>query len=280
MPRLRMDRAASVYLFHRLAESFPRSLEPRVPILMYHSIQEGTSNGHAYYETNTSPRTFALHMNYLRKNGYKTVSIDQAVGILGEHGTGRRQVAITFDDGFRDFYNDAFPVLQENGLSATVFLVAGFTGEKHAKFNERELLTWRETRELSAQGIRFGSHTMSHPQLKELSVAQVDEEVGKSKKAIEDNLGCPVTSFSYPYNFPENHKRFVGMLRETLERHGYENGVSTVIGTARSGDDRFFLPRLPVSSWDDLPLFRAKLEGGYDWLHGPQKLYKTLFKWR
>jgi len=278
MSKLRLDRAASVYLFYPLSRKLPGPTGPRIPILMYHGIGEGASNGHAYYETNTSPRIFAQHMRYLRENGYRSVSLDEGVRVLELGEALNKLVVVTFDDGFRDFYTSAFPVLRENAFTATVFLVAGLTGEDHASFNERELLTWREARELSAQGIQFGSHSLSHPPLKELSEAQLDEEVGRSKNAIEDHLGNQVTSFSYPYAFPESDKYFVGIFRETLKRFGYKNGVSTVIGTARSQHDRFFLPRLPVNSWDDLPLFRAKLEGGYDWLHGPQKFYKTLFK--
>ncbi|MDQ2844695.1 MAG: polysaccharide deacetylase family protein, partial [Acidobacteriota bacterium] len=65
-------------------------------------------------------------------------------------------------------------------------------------------------------------------------------------------------------------------LRASLERAGYEHGVSTILGTADASGDRFFLRRLPVNSCDDTRLFRAKLEGGYDWLHGLQYAAKQM----
>jgi peptidoglycan/xylan/chitin deacetylase (PgdA/CDA1 family) len=131
-------------------------------------------------------------------------------------------------------------------------------------------------RELYSNAIQFGSHTLNHPKLKLLKAAEIDEEVGRSKCTIEDKIGGAVTSFSYPYALPETDKVFICNLKDTLERYAYKNGVSTVIGTAGSNDDRFFLPRLPVNSWDDLQLFQAKLEGGYDWLHPVQRGKKLM----
>jgi len=67
---------------------------------------------------------------------------------------------------------------------------------------------------------------------------------------------------------------FASFLEETLVSHGYQNGVSTIIGRASSHSDRFFLPRLPVNMFDDMQLFQAKLEGCYDWLHSVQWISK------
>jgi peptidoglycan/xylan/chitin deacetylase (PgdA/CDA1 family) len=137
-------------------------------------------------------------------------------------------------------------------------------------------MTWTEVRELYSNAIQFGSHTLNHPKLKLLKAAEIDEEVGRSKCTIEDKIGGAVTSFSYPYALPETDKVFICNLKDTLERYAYKNGVSTVIGTAGSNDDRFFLPRLPVNSWDDPQFFRAKLDGGYDWLHPVQRGKKLM----
>jgi hypothetical protein len=101
--------------------------------------------------------------------------------------------------------------------------------------------------------------------------------LGYSKEIIEQKLGAAVTSFSYPFAFPEEDRDFTRFLSDALENHGFENGVSTIIGRARPGSNRFQLPRLPANSWDDPPLLRAKLEGGYDWLHWPQRFYKFLY---
>ena len=107
-----------------------------------------------------------------------------------------------------------------------------------------------------------------------LDEEQINWEVGQSKQILEDKLGVPIKSFAYPYAFPEHNLPFSKCLADILENHGYENGVSTAIGRARNCDNSFFLPRLPVNTWDDSRLFQTKLEGGYDWLHLLQRIYK------
>jgi len=210
-------------------------------------------------------------MKFLHENGYQAIDLEAATRALDQGAKPDKSVVITFDDGYRDFYSHAYPILKENSLSATVFLITRWTSDERSRFNETECMTWSEVRELLANGIQFGSHTVTHPKLKLLNSADIDREIGQSKIAIEDRLGSPVTSFAYPYAFPETDRSFIRNLQDTLDRHGYKNGVSTIIGTAGTNDDRFFLPRLPVNSWDDLRFFGAKLRGGYDWLHAIQR---------
>jgi peptidoglycan/xylan/chitin deacetylase (PgdA/CDA1 family) len=123
-------------------------------------------------------------------------------------------------------------------------------------------------------GIAFGSHTATHRQLRSLCKEQVESELRFSRRAIEDALGEPVTTFAYPYAFPEADRPFVCSLQNMLAGLGYTAAVTTAIGTAEL--NAFFLKRLPVNEWDDRALFRAKLEGGYDWLHLPQVMSKRL----
>jgi len=276
MFKIRLDRALTVGLVHPAVRLLNGHRRRRVPILMYHGIRDGTSARHPYYETNTSPKVFALQMKYLRDNGYQAVDLEQAMLSFEREEKRQRLVVITFDDGYRDFYTTAYPILKENDLSATVFLIAHSTADQRSRFNGNECMTWTEVRELYSNAIQFGSHTLNHPKLKLLKAAEIDEEVGRSKCTIEDKIGGAVTSFSYPYALPETDKVFICNLKDTLERYAYKNGVSTVIGTAGRHDERFFLPRLPVNSWDDPQFFRAKLDGGYDWLHAIQRGKKMI----
>jgi peptidoglycan/xylan/chitin deacetylase (PgdA/CDA1 family) len=276
MVNLRIDRTVSVYLGHPLARRLNGWCRPRIPILMYHSVREGTEGRHPYYETNTSPRVFAQHMKFLHENGYRALSLDEAVQLLAGNGSSQKTVVITFDDGFADFYSHAFPILSEHGFTATVFLVTGLLKTQTACFKGKKCLNLSEVRELHSQGISIGSHTITHPELKLLEQDEVENELSGSKKSLQDALGAPVKSFAYPFAFPEADRGFVSRLADLLNKCGYENGVTTILGTSHPGANRWFLPRLPINSQDDLRVLRAKLDGAYDWLHGPQYLVKTI----
>lgn len=243
---------------------------------MYHGIRGVAESVHPYYETNTSPAMFARHMESLKASGYTSIGLDEAVKCSAERKPGSKLVVITFDDGFRDFYSTAFPILRHHGFIATVFIPTGLLSDQRSQWKCADLMTWSEVRELQSWGVRFGSHTVSHPELERLDAEQIDREVSQSKQTLEDKLGVPVKTFAYPYAFPEHNKAFTRRLAEILKSHGYEAGVSTVIGRARGTDNPFFLPRLPINTWDDLALFQAKLEGGYDWLHWPQWVCKQI----
>jgi len=243
---------------------------------MYHSIQEGSSDPRPYYNINTSPVQFRRQMEFLRDEGYRAVHLDEAVKSLEPGKRNSNYVVITFDDGYRDFYTAAYPVLAEFGHTAALFVPSGLIRDRSAQFLGRECLTWSEIRDLHARGIQIGSHSVTHGELKYLRAAELEEEVARSKNTIEAKIGQPVESFSYPYAFPETEVVFARTLRQLLEKHGYKNGVTTILGTAKRASDRYFLPRLPVNSSDDLTLFRAKLEGSYDWLHAAQYFTKTI----
>jgi peptidoglycan/xylan/chitin deacetylase (PgdA/CDA1 family) len=282
MPEFRADRLATLYVFHPLRRLLPRGT--RIPILMYHSISDANdSSRHPYYRTVTAPRVFEQHLRFLHDRGYKTISLSEAVrrlrepevGVVGVVGVDKA-VVITFDDGFQDFYSRAFPLLTKYGYSATVFLPTAYIDHNARDFNGVQCLTWSQVRELQRMGVQFGSHTVTHPQLNTLSPKDVGEEVRRSKEGIEEELGCPAVSFSYPYAFPENDAVFRERLRNLLLECKYENGVSTVIGTSDRTTDIFFLKRLPLNSYDDCWLFEAKIEGGYDWLRAPQLIRKVI----
>jgi peptidoglycan/xylan/chitin deacetylase (PgdA/CDA1 family) len=273
----RLDRFATLYLVNPLRRSASRN-KPSIPILMYHSISDDAETGvHPYYRTSTSPQQFASQMKYLHENGYRTASLPEVVSQLqGKGVVVEKQVVVTFDDGYRDFYQHAFPALSQYGFSATVFLPTAYIGERPIQFKGKACLTWAEVRELNNHGILFGSHTVTHPQLRELSVPAISMEIADSKATIEEKLGSAVESFAYPYAFPQTDSDFTKMLRDLLRRAGYENGVSTIVGTANHTSEPLFLERLPVNSCDDRALFNAKLDGAYDWVSTSQYLTKMV----
>lgn len=249
----------------------------RIPILMYHSVSDDLdAQRHPYYRTVTSPGVFERQMRLLRKEGYEVISLSQAIKQLSHapEVMPTRTAVLTFDDGFRDFHTHAYPILSEFGFTATVFLASGYLNGTFP--TGRACLHTPEVKALASHGITFGSHTVTHPQLRSVPTQQLHRELAESRAAIEDVTGAPVTQFSYPYGFPEEDAAFVDTLAASLNSSGYTVGVTTAIGCASAKDNPLFLRRLPVNDLDDEPFLLAKLNGGYDWLHTGQLLFKKV----
>lgn len=288
---MRLDRSLTLYFFGPLVKVLQRRRGLCIPILMYHSISNDSEDGtHPYYKISTSPKRFAEHMQFLHDYNYKVIDLSEAVKIISEASVSpntptfhhsnipQGEVVLTFDDGYKDFYTHAFPILKQYGFSATVFLPISFinSGRKPG-LKGKEHLNWEEVRELQNMGVTFGSHTVNHLQLRFLNRAEIEREVEQSKRIVEEKIGKFIQSFSYPFAFPDEDKEFKRYLKDTLERSDYKNGVSTRIGTVAKGEDKFFLKRIPVNSCDDIPFLKAKLQGGYDWIYRVQ-YYSKLVK--
>jgi peptidoglycan/xylan/chitin deacetylase (PgdA/CDA1 family) len=262
---------ATLYFFSPLNQMLGRKSPECVPVLMYHSVSENLfGKSHPYFQINTLPLTFANQMRWLRRNGYRTIDLNEMLAALGSGQALEKRIVLTFNRGYQDFYSEAFPVLRQFGFDATVYLTTDCIQNSSMRMEGADYLTWSQVRELNREGVRFGSHTATNADLSSLDLEQIDYELGYSKEMLEDKLGSAVDTFSYPLAFPEEDRTFARFLADILENHGFENGVSTIIGRASAASNRFYLPRLPINSWDDPALLRAKLSGGYDWLHWPQ----------
>jgi len=273
----RVDRLATLYFFQPIKRKMNPVNEVRIPILMYHSVADMSDQDmHSYYQTTISPAAFEEQMSFLCRNHYVAINLNDALQQLQDQkSNGRRKVVVlTFDDGYRDLYTQAFPILEKYGFKATAFLSTGFIGKRPLHFQRTECLSWTDVRELHRYGMSFGSHSVTHPKLRYLDETTLQHELTHSRDTIQEELGSTVDSFSYPFAFPEEDKKFTRKLRNLMGTAGYAIGVSTILGTASLSDDRLFLKRLPMSSEDDLALFKAKLEGAYDWLHSLQYIKK------
>lgn len=273
---VRLDRFLSLYFFGPLLKKFQSSRGAAIPILMYHSISEDPEIGVPnYYRVVTSPVRFREHMRWLSKNRYAVLGLSEALRLLGTQTADLRHcVVLTFDDGFHDFLNNAWPVLKEYNHTATVFLPTDFIGAKPNSFKGRRCLTWSEARELQFHGISFGSHTASHPKLYRIQWDDVQRELLVSRRQIENELQISVTSFSYPYAFPQEDRHFVRRFLNELRDQGYRNAVTTSIGRAGLESDPLCLQRLPINDSDDLQFFKAKITGAYDWMAQMQALFR------
>lgn len=227
-----------------------------VPILMYHQIGEPAPKGSPYRSLTVHPASFRRQMKWLRRLGYRGLSMHDIMPyVRGEqHG---KVVGITFDDGYRNVYQNALPVLREVGFTATNYFVArqldgGNVWDYEDGVAHSDLMSETEMLDWAKQGMEVGSHTLSHARLSAIPEAQAREQIEGSRKELEALLGEPVTAFCYPYG-AEN-----ASVRELVRNAGYTNATTTAGGLAHSGDDPFGLPRVMVSRSTHLIRFLQK----------------------
>ena len=210
----------------------------RIPILTYHSIDTSGS------VISTSPAVFRRQMRSLKEAGFRTIALSELIDIIAANRQlPERTAVLTFDDGFHNFLTEAFPCLDENGFTATVFAVTECCG----KYNDwsgnppdlprSELLGWPDIKELSASGIEFGSHTATHPNLTKIDGDEAVAELARSKETIEDALGKTVRTFAYPYG------AFDQGTKDLASRY-FDGGCTTHLGKVSAGDDLMTLARL------------------------------------
>ncbi|MCG0238166.1 MAG: polysaccharide deacetylase family protein [Firmicutes bacterium] len=187
-------------------------------------------------------------MDYLARAGYNTVTLAQ----LYRHLTSgeplpEKPVVITFDDGYASFYEHAFPRLRERGFVATLFVITDKVGTPR-------YVTWEQVREMAAAGIEIGSHTATHPDLRELEASQLEHEVSGSRKTLEEQVGVPVLFFCYPGGYYDE------AALAAVQTAGYLGAVTTVFGAAAPGDDPLQWPRVPVSRGDTPKKLQALID--------------------
>lgn len=164
---------------------------------------------------------------------------------------------LTFDDGFRDFAEYAWPLLKRHGFSATVFLVADQIGKTnawdHAFGEEVELMDWQEILRLQEEGVEFGSHTVSHAPLTGLSPADVVRECVRSRVMLEEKLKRPVDAIAYPYGDQD------AAVRHLAGACGYTYGLTCRSARCRFEDSLLGLSRIEVPGGITLPEFVLSL---------------------
>lgn len=223
-------------------------------ILTYHSIDGSGSI------VSTPAETLELHLTSLGSQGAEVVSPGEIAKTKSASA-----VALTFDDGFANFYTRAFPLLAANGLSATVLIVAGKCGQsgdwarQPSELKDRELLTWSKIRELQGAGIEFGAHSMTHPSLPDLAIDKAASEIVDSKRALEDRTGAAVECFAYPYG---DYTRPIA----DIVAENFQIGLSTDMGFVTAGSRTEALERIDAyylrgEFWMDRLL--APLGSGY-----------------
>jgi peptidoglycan/xylan/chitin deacetylase (PgdA/CDA1 family) len=190
-------------------------------------------------------------MRYLARFGYSVISLRQALaGLFGGAPLRPRSVVLTFDDGYQNFYEHAWPALQQHGFPAIVYLVSGLTGKNAQWLDESRrstmLMGASALRELRRHGVDFGSHTVTHPRLSTIDLSSAKKEITDSKKQLEDLFGEQIEDFCYPYG------DYNAPARDLVMEAGYRSGLTCIRGAANSADNAFEIPRKAISYGDNL----------------------------
>jgi peptidoglycan/xylan/chitin deacetylase (PgdA/CDA1 family) len=204
---------------------------------MYHYISQPPAGADVYRkDLSVTPQRFKEQLQYLKDAGYTSITLDDLLYALAQ---GRplppKPIVLTFDDGYRDSYENAFPLLREAGFTATFFVITDFVTE-----GRPEYLTWDQIKEMAAVGQQFGSHSRNHPNLAGQPVDYLVWQALGSKEAIEAQLGQPPRWVAYPSG--KHDRRAMDVFRSA----GFWGGLTIDQGTTHTLDDIFELKRVRV----------------------------------
>jgi peptidoglycan/xylan/chitin deacetylase (PgdA/CDA1 family) len=214
-----------------------------VPVLMYHSIDYEKGN-----ELRVPKEKFKEQMQYLKDNRYTTLTFNELYDFLiNNKPIPEKSVVITFDDGYEDNYQNAYPILKEFGFYATVFVII------NAIDNEKAFLTSEQLKEMSQNGIDIESHTLAHDELNKLSYDKQVLTLKGSKEFIEKTLNKQVKYIGYPFGKWNNDT--IKALKDT----GYTMAFTTLSGWADKSQGIYTLHRVYISANYGMNEFKRRL---------------------
>ena len=226
-----------------------------VPILLYHHLGTPPKAGIPGRSNYVTVEKFIRQMHVLKRIGFQGLSLKEAMPYIRGSKKGK-VAAITFDDVFLSVYQDAMPVLDELGFSATDFFVSSRMGLDNSWDNERsqrdKIMTFDQMRDWAAHGHEVGGHTNDHPHLKDIPIEEAEHQIIENKAKLEEELGAPIISFAYPFG-DENEA-----IQKIVKNAGYRYAVTTVKSRARGNEGDFELPRHSIRRNDTILHFLAK----------------------
>lgn len=231
------DDGKALYYYQAASWDIPAGYS--VPVLMYHGVSD--ENIWGYAELFVSPGELENQLQYLRDNGFTPIWFSD----LSRVDEIEKPVILTFDDGHLDNYQELFPLLQQYGMKATIFVITENLG------TNPNFMTWEQAREMAQSGlVAIESHTVSHPYLNTLSEPQQRTELEESHKKILEEIGIPSQVLCYPS----------GQYNETtlvLMEGRYEIGLLMDSGSYLTGSDPFRIPRWYVSRYTTIGSFAS-----------------------
>ncbi|MBZ9623498.1 polysaccharide deacetylase family protein [Clostridium sp. FP2] len=215
----------------------------KIPILMYHSISYEKGNS-----LRVSKENFRMQMKYLKDNNYTTLTIDELYSYMkiGKI-VPKKPIIITFDDGYKDNYTNAYPILKELGLKATVFVIAG------AIDTEKDFLTSNEIKSMDSNNMRIESHTTAHEHLTKISYSANIKTMKSSKDKLEKILGRKINYIAYPFG------EYSADTIKAAKESGYKLAFSTDSGFIDKNTNIYSLARIFVNANFSFDKFKLRL---------------------
>jgi peptidoglycan/xylan/chitin deacetylase (PgdA/CDA1 family) len=211
--------------------------ELHVPVLMYHRITEAPP-GARLPGLWVSPRRFGAHMRALHESGWRSLTAAElSRAVLDGQTVGPKRFVVVFDDGARDGYRHAAPILERVGMVGTFCVVPGRAGRPWQ-------ISFEQMRVLRLAGHEIANHTLSHAHLPGLGSRELRRQVRGARRLIARRLGRAPTTFCYPYGAHD------ARARRAVRAAGHDIAFTTVAGARQTRADRMRVPRIRVNGWD------------------------------
>jgi peptidoglycan/xylan/chitin deacetylase (PgdA/CDA1 family) len=215
------------------------------------------------------------HVKALQSAGLRLVTVSDLWSRLQAGGDPQRLVALTFDDGLVEHHELVAPALQRVQAAATFYVPSACLGRAADEVGyQGRHLDAGGLRRLEEAGMEIGSHSRTHPVLARLEGAGLAEQISGSRRDLEEILGHPPRTFSYPYG---SRRTFDERVVAAVRTAGYETAVCTIPGGNRSATPPYELRRIAIYQSDDPALVVAKARGGLDWTGALQETWLRLF---
>ena len=236
-----------------------------VPVVMYHRVINKSEN-EGIHGTYIYENIFREHMKYLKDNNFSVITFEDLnnIGWRNRFDKNKKYIIITFDEGYVDNYELAFPILKKFNFKATIFLMGESTynewdvkadGEKSFPLMSVEMI-----KEMQDYGIEFGAHTFNHPKLNKLSNDEIKHQIVDVKKPLEEKIGREIITFAYPYGILNDY------AKKMVEEAGYTFGVATDSGSVCLSDDLYQIRRIAIFPNTNLFSFKRKVKGNYNFI--------------
>jgi peptidoglycan/xylan/chitin deacetylase (PgdA/CDA1 family) len=218
----------------QLSQTASAEAKLRIPVLMYHYIEYVQDKGDKLRQSlDVNPDIFNKQLETLQDAGYTFLFMSDVADIMdGKAPMPEKPIVLTFDDGYRDFYTGALPIIKKHNVKTTAYIVPGFINGTNSMFNYQVI-------EATQSGlVEIGAHTVHHLYLKGQPLKNATKEIQNSKTMLENMYHVPVTTFAYPYGAFD--QQAVDIVKQT----GFRTAVSTIPGIEVSNTNKFLIFRL------------------------------------